>query len=148
MSAITILDHAPIGAVIEWSNGLPRPPEHHVDALFDWRRDNSRGILIHKHGDSASGHYSRLPHFTVRDGNTNQVFLVDSPYYFRVISRPKVGSVRIFGDGHPNPVLFHLVENRADANAWLVCRALPPTVVLSEVEADEVAADHVEGRAA
>jgi hypothetical protein len=64
-----------------------------------------------------------------------------------VIERPPLGSVRVFARAGVSAELVHLAINQLAAEEWL-SRHGYPHAVLEEVIADEVAADHVEGRAA
>lgn len=41
MSAHTIFESAPIGAIVAWSDGTPRPPERHSKKLAAWENSNS-----------------------------------------------------------------------------------------------------------
>ena len=99
MSAQLIYDHAPLGAIIRYSDGMPRPPERHRRKLQAWENRNNTGRLVKK-----------MP-------------------------------------GRRTGELVHVAESRPAAEDWL-SRHGYPDAVLHEVTADEVAADHVEGRAA
>jgi hypothetical protein len=55
MSANIILEHAPIGAIVAWSDGTPRPPEQHHRKLDAWKTNNSQGRLIRKQGGLGAG---------------------------------------------------------------------------------------------
>ncbi|KDR88084.1 hypothetical protein L905_11665 [Agrobacterium sp. TS43] len=63
-----------------------------------------------------------------------------------MIERPPIGSIRVFDRPGPSHDLIHLAANREAAEEWLKLHP-HPMAVLEEV-ADDVAADHVEGRAA
>ncbi len=39
---------APIGSILKWSDGTPRPPERHRKKLSAWKTSNSSGRLIRK----------------------------------------------------------------------------------------------------
>jgi hypothetical protein len=147
MSVFKILDHAPIGSIIEWSNGEPRPPEHHVASLYHWKRNNGSGLLVRKAGKEAQVHSGRSLFFMLRDGDSTRTFVVGCALRFHIASRPSVGSVRIFDSAYPDALLLHLADDWADAVAWLDSHPLPDAVPF-EVTVDELAADHVEGRSA
>ena len=74
-------------------------------------------------------------------------FSVDSDLTFTVIERPAVGTVLVLSRSGDAGELVHVADNRPAAEDWL-SRHGYPDAVLHEVTADEVAADHVEGRAA
>ncbi|MDO9306313.1 MAG: hypothetical protein Q7T75_00405, partial [Mesorhizobium sp.] len=50
MLAHTIFERAPLGAIVAWSDGTPRPPARHRRKLDAWITSNSQGRLIRKHG--------------------------------------------------------------------------------------------------
>jgi len=48
MSAQLIYDTAPLGSLIRYSNGEPRPPERFTRKLKAWNNDNGIGRLIER----------------------------------------------------------------------------------------------------
>ena len=156
MSAHTILS-APLGSTISWSDGTPRPPERHSKKLAVWKTRNSSGRLIRKEDSRTLGNYTAPTSFTLHEGDIGnrgtivvtilRTFGVDSTLNFTVIERPPIGSIRVFDRPSPSQELIHLAADREAAEAWLKLHR-HPLAVLEEVTADEVAADHVEGRAA
>ncbi|WP_457578169.1 hypothetical protein [Ensifer adhaerens] len=156
MSASLIYDLAPIGSIVAWSDGTPRPPERHGKKLAAWQNRNSQGRVIRKQGKRGIGIVSLLPDFTLHEGDfsgggviairIHRTFSLDSTLTFRVIERPALGAVRVFDRAGANAELVHLAASRQAAAEWL-SRHGYPNAVFEEVTADEVAADHV-GRAA
>lgn len=156
MSAHTIFS-APLGSIISWSDGTPRPPERHSKKLAVWKTRNSSGRLIRKEHSRALGGYTAPASCTLHEGDIGsrgtivvsilRTFGVDSTLNFTVIERPPIGSIRVFDRPSPSQELIHLAADRQAAEAWLKLHR-HPLAVLEEVTADEVAADHVEGRAA
>jgi hypothetical protein len=156
MSAVSIFENAPIGSVVAWSNGAPRPPERHRKNLSAWQNNNSQGRLIRKQGERGSGNVSLAACFTLHEADfgaggviairVHRTFSMDSRLQFTVVERPAPGSVRIFDRAGDDAELVHLAPHRAAAEEWL-SRHGYPNAVLEEVTADEVAADIVEGRA-
>lgn len=157
MSASLIYDLALIGSIVAWSDGTPRPPERFKKKLATWKTRNSSGRLIRKEGPRQSGNCTSSGYFTLHEadfGSQNtivmrihQSFGLDSDLTFKVLGRPVLGSVRVFDRAGSNADLVHLAENREAAAGWLQEHGYP-NAVLEEVTADEVAAAHVEGRAA
>ncbi|MBV6651477.1 MAG: hypothetical protein KI789_17265 [Hoeflea sp.] len=157
MSASMIFDLAPIGSIVAWSDGAPRPPERHKKKLATWKTRNSQGRLIRKEGPRTLGTYTAPASFTLYEGNIGsgntimvtilRTFGLDSSLAFKVLERPPLGAVRIFDRPGPSGELIHLAENHAAAEAWLK-EHLYPLSVLEEVTADEIAVDHIEGRTA
>lgn len=157
MSALSIFEDAPVGAIVSWNDGTPRPPERHRKKLAAWKTNNSSGRLIRKEPSRSHPTYFSPAGFTLHEANfgsggviairVHRSFSVDSVLQFNVVERPVLGSVRVFDRAGDNAELIHLAPHRAAAEEWL-SRHGYPHAVLDEVSADEVAADVVEGRAA
>lgn len=156
MSALSIFEDAPIGAIVAWSDGTPRPPERHRKKLSAWMTSNSQGRLIRKQGERGIGTVALAADFTLHEADygggsviairVHRTFSVDSVLRFTIVERPSPGSVRVFDRAGDNAELVHLAPHRAAADEWLTRHGYP-NAVLDEVSADSVAADVVEGRA-
>jgi hypothetical protein len=48
MSATTISDNAPLGALIRYADGRPKPPARFTKKLTAWERSNGMGRLVKK----------------------------------------------------------------------------------------------------
>ncbi|WP_078057951.1 hypothetical protein [Rhizobium rhizosphaerae] len=101
MSAHLIFEHAPLGAIIAWSDGRPCPSEH-LDHHTAWKRNNASGRLVRKTDRSVMGQASMPVSFKVRiggngsNGDTNSITLpIHSGLRFRIVERLPVGFVRI-----------------------------------------------------
>ena len=157
MSAHLIFDTAPLGAIIRYSDGTPRPPERHRRKLQAWERHNNTGRLVKRQPGTVVGETAIPASFTLHEGDFGtkavivlkvfKTFSLDSDLDFTVIERPSAGFVLVFS--HPGDAgeLVHVAVSRAAADEWLSRHGYPDAVLL-EVTADQVAADHVEGRAA
>ncbi|MFC0804694.1 MULTISPECIES: hypothetical protein [Sinorhizobium] len=155
MSASLIYDLAPIGSIVSWSDGTPRPQERFKKKLAAWQTRNSRGRLIHKEGPRQLGNYASSGYLTLHEADfggrnvamrVHRTFALESDLVFKVIERPPIGSVRVFDRAGSSRELVHLAENHEGAKAWLREHGYP-NAVLEPVTADEIAADHIEGRA-
>lgn len=157
MSASLIFDIAPLGALVAYSNGAPRPPARFTRKVAAWERRNGTGRLVRKEPARERPTYTSPPCFTLHEGTFGQngIILVsvmrtygmDSDLRFRVIERPRIGQVRVLqsvGDGEER---LHLAESREAAELWLA-RNRHHQARIDEVTADELSADAVEGRAA
>lgn len=106
MSAQTIFEHAPIGAIIAWSDGSPRPPERHRRKLDTWTTNNSQRRLIRKQGTRDAGVLDPHASFTLHEADygaggviairVHRTFAPGSRLRFTIVERPAVGSVRVF----------------------------------------------------
>jgi hypothetical protein len=131
-----------------------RASEEFRRKLIRWKSRNSQGRLARKLGPSVLGNYTSPPWFIIQQveiydrfgflTRSNLQFGLDCNLAFKVIERPPVGSVRIYQCAEPGAYLLHIADDREAGEAWR--REFRPDAVLEEVTADEVAADHVEGR--
>lgn len=155
MSAQSIFDLAPVGSIVAWSDGTPRPPERNKKKLAGWRSNNARGRLIAKQGERRLGTVVIPAGFTLHETDLAsggvivmkvfRTFTVTSSLCFEVVERPPFGFVRIFdrpGDGRE---LVHLAADRREAEVWL-SRHGYPHAVLEEVS--DLVVVEGEGRAA
>ncbi len=157
MSAHAIFDNAPIGSIIAWSDGTPRPPERFTRKLAAWLTNNGRGRLIRKQPGRGMGNLSLSASFTLHEADfgaggvialrVHRTFSLGSSLRFSVSERPAIGSVRVFDRPGEDAELVHLASHRPAAEEWL-SRHGYPRAVLEEVTADEVGAAIIEGRAA
>ena len=143
MSAQTIFEHAPIGAIISWSDGSPRPPDRHRRKLDTWTTNNSRGRLIRNQGTRDEADYGAGGVIAIR---VHRTFAPGSRLSFTIVERPAVGSVRVFDRTGVDAELVHLAPHRAAAEQWLTEHGYP-NAVLEDVTAEEAVAEVVEERA-
>lgn len=61
MSAQLIFDLVPLGSIVTYSDGSPRPPERHRKKLAAWQNRNSGGRLIRKQAEARVGNTTSLP---------------------------------------------------------------------------------------
>lgn len=157
MSARTIYDHAPLGAIVRYSDGASKPPVRFSRKLAAWEDRNNGGRLIRKQAASRIGNTILPASFTLHKGDygangvivlrVHQTFSIESKLSFIVTERPQAGAVRILDRPGEGAELVYLAANGADAEEWLTRHGYP-RAVLDEVTADEIGADTVEGRTA
>lgn len=155
MSASLIFDLVPLGAIVKYSDGTPRPPERHRRKRAAWKNRNNGGRLITKKPRHVVGNTTIPESFTLHEGDfgsggvvvlrVHRTFSIDSDLKFTVVERPAIGSVLVLD--RPDGELVHLAESEAAAETWLKSHGYP-RAVLQPVTADAVATDVVEGRAA
>lgn len=150
-----IYDLAPIGSVIRFRDGSPRPPRNKPDDLRVWALFNGIGRLAMK---DPPPHRSPLPHpvrITLRTSEFNAgpdagltISLADPlrrDLSFEIVELPPMGSVRVLRRCADNFELLHLAPDHHAAARWLAEN--PITVAICDpVTADEIAAAVVEGR--
>src|SRR5690606_25696680 len=98
MSASLIFDIAPLGSLVAYSDGAPRPPARFTRKLAASERRNGTRRLVRKEPARERPSYTSLPCFTLHEGafDQNGIILVsvmrtygiDSDLRFRVIERP------------------------------------------------------------
>jgi hypothetical protein len=157
MSAQLIYDRVPLGSLIRYSDGTPRPPERFKKKLSAWENNNTGGRLVRKSAPRTVGAHTTLAGITLHQGDFGsagivvlkvfKTFSVNSPLAFTVVERPKPGQVRVLNRAGADAELLHLTDTRAAAEAWLASHRYSDAV-LDEVTADESTSDTAEGRAA
>jgi hypothetical protein len=157
MSAHIVYESAPLGSVVRYSDGAPKPPERFRKKLAAWERRNSVGRLIRKEPPRERATYTSPACFTLHEGDFGQAgtivvsirrtYTIESDLRFEVVERPAIGMVRILQDIGDSPELLHLARDREAAERWLANNRYS-RAFLEDVTADEVGADVVEGRTA
>ena len=135
MSAKLIFDHAPIGAIIAYSDGTPRPPERHRRKLSDWKNRNGTGRLICKRAAVERGAHTIPASFTLHEGDfgsngtivmrVHKTFDVNSPREFTVREQTKAGSVLVMSRPGDLGELVYLAASRIAAEDWLTRHGYP-----------------------
>ncbi|RWG10513.1 MAG: hypothetical protein EOQ55_29880 [Mesorhizobium sp.] len=157
MSAHIVYDSAPLGSVIRYSDGTPKPPTRFRKKLSAWESRNATGRLVRKEPPRTRATYSSPAYFTLHEGDfgeggvvvisVRRTYSVESNLRFEIVERPEIGMVRVLQDLGDNPELLHLARDREAAERWLANNRYS-RAYLEEVSADEVGADIIEGRTA
>ena len=129
MSAKAIFDTAPLGAIIQYSDGRAQPPKRFTRKFAAWRRNNGTGQLIRKSLLILRATGQAPASFTLHEGDfasggtvvlvVHRTYDLTSDLRFWVARTPSQASWRVvqpFGD---TTELLHLAEDRAGAEAWL-----------------------------
>ncbi|UVK49754.1 hypothetical protein DBIPINDM_007795 (plasmid) [Mesorhizobium sp. AR02] len=157
MSAQLIYDLVPLGSLVNYSDGTPRPPERHRKKLAAWENRNSGGRLIRKQAEARVGSTTLPASITLHKADygsqgtivlrVHQTFSVNSDLKFSVKERPAIGTVLVLDRAGDDAELVQLAANRTAAEEWLTRHGYP-NAVLQQVTAETVAVDAVEGRTA
>jgi hypothetical protein len=139
MSAKDIYDLAPLGSIIRYSDGTPRPPERFKKKLAAWENTNNGGRFVRKTAERTLGNHTTPASFTLHQGDFGsagvvvltvfKTFSIASPHTFLVVEPPKPGSIRIFDRQGDEAELVHLADHRAAAEAWLASHRHPNAVL-------------------
>ena len=129
MSAKTIIDTAPLGALIRYTDGCPKPPARFAKKLAAWERSNGLGRLVKKELPRPYPTWTAPATFTLHEGNfsSDGVILVtilrshsaDSALVFEVAEEPQARQVRVLLDFGGNTELLHLAESVGAAELWI-----------------------------
>ena len=146
MSAQHIFDNTPLGSIIKYSDGEPKPPARFTRKLEHWERSNGSGRLIRKSPGRDVGNYQCPASITVHEGDLggggivlivlHRSFSVDTRFRFEVIETPALGSVRVLGQYGAGTELLHLAASYEAAARWLKYHP-HSNAVLEEVMAKE-----------
>lgn len=146
MSATNIIKTAPLGALIRYSDGSPKPPARFTKKLATWERSNGLGRLVKKEPPRPYPTWTAPASFTLHEGNfsSDGVILVtimrshsaDSALAFEVIEVPQPGQVKVLLDFGGTTELLHLAANITAAELW-VAREGYRNARLEIVEADD-----------
>lgn len=155
MSVELIYDTAPLGALVAWTNGEPRPPERFRAKLRAWERANAGGRLVRRCPARREGGFVAPASITLDLGATDPSVAilsgrrltlgVTSPLRFRIVAPPPLGWVRILSGEGEDAELLHLARDRPTAETWRQATGRAGAV-LQDIDADELAAAAVEGR--
>ena len=129
MSAQLIFDTAPLGALIRYSNGAPRPPARFTRKLSAWERENGIGRLITREPGRAREQYTLPASLALHAGDygtpgcivlvVNLIFHVTSKLDFTIVDVPTPGMARVVTSFEGVDTLRYLATNHATAEAWL-----------------------------
>jgi hypothetical protein len=146
MSAQHIFDSTPLGSIICYSDGSPKPPARFTKKLSNWERSNGSGRLIRKSPGRSVGNFPFPASFTMHEGDLggggivlivlHRSFSVDTRLRFEVVETPALGSVRVLAQYSTGTELLHLAANHDAAVRWLQ-QHTHSNAVLEEVMAEE-----------
>jgi hypothetical protein len=128
MSAQAVYDYAPLGSVLRYSDGTPRPPERHRRKLQGWSRNNGSGRLVEKCAARTYGRLQIPASFTLHEGSyasagvvvleVSRVHDIGSALRFDVVSRPPAGAVLCLTTWGDRQALGLAASSAAEAAAW------------------------------
>lgn len=128
MSAQHIFDLAPLGALIRFSDGQPKPPARFKRKLAAWENNNAVGRLTGKSAASQMGSHMMPATFALHMGDygsngviiltVTRTFTVTTRLIFDMLDYPKPGMVRVLQRYGDRTELLHLAANLAAAQRW------------------------------
>src|SRR3989338_301368 len=108
MSAITIIDTAPLGALIRYTDGSPKPPARFTKKLAAWERSNGVGRLVKKEPPRVYPTWTAPASFTLHEGTsprggflpppTRRIHPGETRLILEGAGVPRAGQVRVLLD--------------------------------------------------
>lgn len=124
-TARQVFETAPLGSLIRFASGEPRPPERFTRKVRAWESENGTGRLVER--QNGSGSYP--PTFTLHLGDfesegiivmvVRRLFSVDSSKPFEIVETPKPGAVRVLTGIGDREELRYLAPDMASAERWM-----------------------------
>lgn len=146
----------PLGALLRFFDGTPRPPERFRRKLNAWKNRNDTGRLVQRSPACTLGGSPFPATFTLHLGDygaagtivmiVNRGFQATTDLRFEVLELPTPGTVRLLARHGAREELRHLAPDMAAAEEWMARNRYSNLVV--EVVGDEDAARLPVGRAA
>ncbi|MBS0504837.1 MAG: hypothetical protein IH998_12315 [Proteobacteria bacterium] len=146
----------PLGALLRFFDGSPRPPERFRRKLSAWKNRNDTGRLVQKTAACTLGGSTFPATFMLHLGDfgsngvilviVNRGFQVTTDLRFEVMELPAPGMVRVLTRDGDREELRHLAPDMAAAEEWMSRNRYSNMVV--EVVGEEKAGDALIGRAA
>lgn len=155
MSAYHVYENAPLGSLIRFSDGTPRPSDENSREFEAWRKRNGSGLLARRTPSPELRSWTPPASITLRHLDPDRpapagselllTFSVDSDLRFEIIERPAFGTSRVRRGEHDEFELLDMASSLADTERYL---SLYPSggLLIEQATADERAADAVEGR--
>src|SRR3546814_6845665 len=153
MLAQYIYATAPLGSLIRYSNGEPRPPERFRRKLAAWNNDNGTGRLVERYPGQVADNYRSPAHFMLHWATygsqgvivmtVRRAYSVESTPNFAIVDTPKLGQVRVLTTFRGKDELRHLADDMASAEAWI--RDNPYSGMRAEIvtDSDQIGRAHV-----
>ncbi len=146
MSARLIFDTAPLGALVHFSDGEPKPPSRFARKLASWEERNGIGRLVRKEPVVRRGNHTSTASITLHRGDfasggvvvlmAYMTYALSSDLTFEIVERPAPGSVRVLHPFGGAMELLHLASDMTQAETWL--RGNPYRgAILDPVKTDE-----------
>ena len=158
MSAQHIYDTAPLGSLIRFSNGEPRPPERFSRKLTAWNAQNGLGRLVERTPEQIRPTYRSPASFCLHLGNygsqdiivliVHRHYSVDSTLHFEIAERPQPGMVRVLTRFNGRDELRYLAPDMAAAERWMASNRYSNMCAEAVGNPDPVILPAIVGRAA
>ncbi|QIG81720.1 hypothetical protein G5C33_01380 [Sphingosinithalassobacter tenebrarum] len=119
----------PLGTLLRFFDGTPRPPERFRRKLSAWKNRNDTGRLVEKSQARTLGATPFPATFTLHLANygsagtivmvVNRGFQATTDLRFEILERPAPGMVRVLSRRNGRVELHRLTSDMAEAEAWM-----------------------------
>lgn len=124
-TARMIYAEAPLGSLVAFADGAPRPPDRFRRKLRAWENHNGRGRLVARARawrdggpDTFTLHLADYESQGVKIIILNCTYATDSALSFTIERPPAPGTVQVVTGTDGREELVHRAANRAEAEAW------------------------------
>jgi len=91
MSATTIINNAPLGALIRYTDGSPKPPARFTKKLAAWERSNGVGRLVKKEAPRPYATWTAPASFKLHEGNFSSDGVILGHHHAQSLGRQLLG---------------------------------------------------------
>ncbi|WP_454887910.1 hypothetical protein [Sphingomonas oryzagri] len=125
VTAQDVIERAPLGAIIRFSDGTPQPPARYKRKLNAWQSRNGAGRLTEKRSarDGWPGEFTlHLGNWGTNDVivlSVNRLYTANSSGTFTVEQAPQAGEALVLTESMGRIELRHVAPDGAAARAWL-----------------------------
>lgn len=129
LSAQQIYLTAPLGSLVRYASGEPRPPVRFTRKVQAWENENGAGRLVERKPEDCGVRTRHPATFTLHVGNfgsngtiilsMSRSFHAESAKSFEILETPKPGTVRILTGSEGHDVLRFLAADMEEAERWM-----------------------------
>jgi len=134
MKAQQIIAQASLGAIIEFSNGQPKPPARFTRKLAAWENENGTGQLTEKRTGEQPQFTLHIASYTSNGIKIIEMFRTfsdTSRHDFTIMGIPDAGSFLVLRHRGTSQMeeLLHIAESQEAAERWLADHHNPGAII-------------------
>lgn len=125
VTARHIYETAPLGSLIRYGNGQPRPPEHFKRKVRAWQNENGAGRLVKRRPATDTRPATLTLHLGDFESDNiiimvaHKHFDLDGTETFELIEPPMAGTVRVLTRDGDHDELRYLAPDMTAAEQWM-----------------------------